>query len=85
MRRAAASIPTNLAEGCGRETVAELARFLYIASGSANELDYQLLMAKDLEYITSTQYECMLAQLHEVRRMLIAYLSKIKEERRGTR
>jgi four helix bundle protein len=85
MRRAASSIPTNLAEGCGRETVAELARFLYIAMGSVSELDCQLLMAKDLDYITLAEYEQTLTQLNEVRRMLIAYLSKIKQERQATR
>lgn len=51
IRRAAVSIPANLAEGCGRDTQAELARFASIALGSANELEYLLILAYDLGYI----------------------------------
>jgi len=48
MRRAAASIPANIAEGCGRSSDAEFARFLYISFGSASELEYHILLAHDL-------------------------------------
>ncbi len=51
MRRACASIPTNVAEGCGRSTNNELARFIDIATGSASEVEYQLFLAKDLGYL----------------------------------
>jgi len=51
IRRSAASIPANIAEGAGRDTQAELARFVHIASGSASELEYHLLLARDLGYI----------------------------------
>jgi four helix bundle protein len=81
MRRAASSIPTNLAEGCGRETVAELARFLYVANGSASELDYQLLLARDLAYIETLDYERISEQLSEVRRILGSYLQKNHQDR----
>lgn len=50
LRRAAASIPTNLAEGCGRYGDAELARFVGIAAGSASEVEYLLMLARDLKY-----------------------------------
>jgi four helix bundle protein len=57
LRRASASIGANIAEGCGRNTDAELARYLGIAVGSANELDYHLLLARDLGYLQPAAYE----------------------------
>jgi len=54
LRRAAASIGANLAEGCGRRTSSELARFVRIAMGSASELDYHLLLSHDLEFMEET-------------------------------
>ena len=56
IRRCAASIPANIAEGCGRRGDGEFHRFLPIAMGSASELDYHLLLAKDLEYLGHTAY-----------------------------
>ncbi|UII81444.1 four helix bundle protein [Flagellimonas sp. CMM7] len=53
INRACISIPTNIAEGCGRETQKELVRFLYISSGSAHELDYLILVSKELGFIDS--------------------------------
>src|SRR5689334_12089886 len=57
VRRSATSIPSNIAEGCGRDGDAELGRFLGIALGSASELEYQLLLAHDLGYLTDNSYE----------------------------
>ena len=56
LRRAGSSIPANIAEGCGRNGNAELARFLYIAMGSASELEYHLLLARDLGYLAEQTY-----------------------------
>jgi four helix bundle protein len=56
LRRSCSSIPSNLAEGCGRNGSAEFARFCSIAMGSASELEYHLLLAKDLKLITETAY-----------------------------
>ena len=69
-RRAAASIPANIAEGCGRSGDAELARFVTIAAGSASELQYHLLLATDLGYIAADIYQPLHQQVIEVKRML---------------
>lgn len=77
MRRSAASIPTNIAEGCVRSTDADFARFLYISLGSTSELEYQLLLAKDLAYLDQTLHEQIDIQLAEVKRMLVALIKKL--------
>ena len=70
VRRSAASIPTNIAEGSGRNSPAELARFCRIGLGSANELDYQLLLARDLGYLADPTYVALSDRNDHVRRML---------------
>lgn len=63
IRRAAASIGANLAEGCGRRSDGEFARYLLIAMGSASELSYHLLLARDLDYLQEADFvrldECL--------------------------
>ena len=80
IRRAASSIPSNLAEGCGRNGDAELARFCSIASGSASELDYHLLLARDLKLIQPKEYEQMAQQTTEIKRMLTVFVQKLNAE-----
>jgi four helix bundle protein len=77
MRRSAASIPTNIAEGRGRGTDGELRRFMQIALGSCAELEYQLFLAKDLGYLDKTTHLTLDNELAEVRRMLIAFVQKL--------
>lgn len=77
IRRAMSSIPTNIAEGCGRRTNAELANFLNIASGSASELEYEILLAKEIGYITQEQYEVWTKEIEEIRSMLAAYMHRL--------
>ena len=84
IRRASASIATNIAEGCGRSGEAEFARFLHIAAGSANEVEYQLLLARDLNYLNAIDYAQLSGLLSEVKRMLAALISKIRTHQKST-
>lgn len=78
LRRAVTSIPTNIAEGCGRRTNAELANFLNIASGSASEVEYEILLAKELGYIAEEQCDSWTREIHELRSMLAAYMKRLR-------
>jgi four helix bundle protein len=78
VRRAATSIPTNIAEGCGRDSTLEFARFLEIGMGSAKELEYQLLLARDLGYITPADYGNLAEETTQVQRMLHAYIGQLR-------
>lgn len=80
IRRAAVSIPSNIAEGCGRNGDAELARFCIIAGGSASELEYQLLLARDLKLILSDDYEKLAQQTTEIKRMLTVFVQRLSAE-----
>ena len=78
MRRASASIGMNVAEGCCRKGDTEMARFLQIAMGSASELEYQFLLAHDLEYLHNSAYERLTVQVVEVKKMLSSLMQKVK-------
>ena len=78
IRRAIASVPTNIAEGCGRNSDAELYNFLNIASGSASEVEYQLLLSKELGYIDESVATELVKEIAEIRKMLGSYMRKIK-------
>jgi len=78
IRRACASIPANIAEGCGRGGDADFARFLQIAMGSASELDYHLLLAHDLHCMNSEIYNRIVSELADVKRMLNAFIQKLR-------
>jgi len=83
MRRCSSSIPANIAEGCGRLGNSELHRFLQIACGSANELEYHLLLAKDLHYLPESEYTVLDTKLAQMKRMLVALTRKVGSERRS--
>ncbi len=78
MRRAAASIPANIAEGCGRDGDAELKRFMGISLGSACELDYHLQLAGDLGYLPKDTAAKLSSEIMEIRRMLGGFIQKLK-------
>jgi four helix bundle protein len=78
IRRAAVSVSSNIAEGCGRRTEADFARFLDQAAGSTHELSAQLLPAKDLGYLDLADFARLAAQADEVGRMLNSLLDRIR-------
>ena len=78
MRRAAASVPTNIAEGTGRGSDADFVRFIWMANGSVKELDYQLLLSFDLRYVPDAEYQSLRTQVDEVKRMLAGLIGSIK-------
>ena len=77
LRRACASIPANIAEGCGRSGDVELARFMVIASGSASEVEYHLLLAHDLGYLRDDEYRQFNEEINELKRMLTGFINKL--------
>jgi four helix bundle protein len=81
LRRASSSIPANIAEGCGRNSDAELARYLGIALGSTNELDYHLLLARDLAYLPSPAYEHLAAETQGVAKILTAFINRLRQSK----
>jgi four helix bundle protein len=78
LRRPAASVPANIAEGCGKKTNPELAHYLNIALGSSNESEYYLLLSKDLKYLSDEKYIALNLLINEVKAMLIALISKVR-------
>ncbi|MCD6390635.1 MAG: four helix bundle protein [Dehalococcoidia bacterium] len=77
LRRAASSVPANIAEGCGCNGNREFARFLEIASRSASETEYYLILAQDLKYLGTKTHEELNNQVTEVKRMLTRLMQKL--------
>jgi four helix bundle protein len=78
MRRAASSVPTNIAEGRGRDGEAELGRFCRIAVGSSSELEYRLILAHDLGLLGTETFRGLDADVNEVKRMLYAFIRSLR-------
>jgi len=78
IRRAAVSIPANIAEGCGRQTEADFARFLQISMGSASEVEYHLLLAHGLGFLADATYADLNQRVIEIKRMLAALLQTLR-------
>ena len=78
LRRCSASVPANIAEGCGRSGEAELGRFMLISMGSASELDYHLLLARDLGYLDARKHRRLSHQTREVKRMLSTFITRLR-------
>jgi four helix bundle protein len=79
IRRSASSIAANIAEGCGRGGETEFARFLQIAGGSASELEYHLLLCRDIGLLPSVEHDRLVVEVCDVKKMLATLIKKLKE------
>ncbi|AJA68116.1 four helix bundle protein [Myroides odoratimimus] len=79
IRRAVVSIPTNIAEGCGKDTQKELVRYLYIASGSAHEVEYLIFLSKDLGYLNENDFYSVQNDIVSIKKMLVVLIKRIRE------
>ena len=80
LRRCAASIPANIAEGCGRRGDNEFARFLQYGMGSASEMQYHLILARDLGYLHPTTFGQLADEVEQVKQMLATLLLKLRAD-----
>lgn len=78
VRRCSVSIPANIAEGCGAQGDAEFARYLGIARASAGELEYHLILARDLDYIQTENFDRLSQETIEVQKMLVGFIRKLR-------
>jgi four helix bundle protein len=79
LRRASSSIPANIAEGCGKSSPLDFARILEISLGSANETDYFILLAKDLDYLSQENYKKAEDQINRIKAMLINLIHQVRK------
>jgi four helix bundle protein len=84
-RRCSASIGANIAEGCGKRGNGEFQRFLQIASGSASEVEYHLLLACDLGFLSQQAHRELMQQVTPLRRMLTSLIQKVDAERQSAK
>ncbi|ERJ60891.1 four helix bundle protein [Sphingobacterium paucimobilis] len=78
IRRSAVSVPSNIAEGAARNHNKEYIQFLYIALGSASELETQLLIAKNLHYFNEEQSTLLLDRNDRIRKMLVGLIKSVQ-------
>jgi four helix bundle protein len=78
VRRAAVSIPANIAEGAGRKTQKEFAQYLHISQGSAFELETHLLLSLELNYIHDKDLEIIIEPLHKLQKQITHLIEKLK-------
>lgn len=80
IQRAAISIPSNIAEGCGRQYNKELIQFLYYSISSACEVETQLFLASDLNYISEKLANTYISEVIEIRKMILGYIKSIEKK-----
>jgi len=81
IRRAVVSIPSNIAEGSGRGSNNDFSRFLDIANGSAFEVETQLILSLDLEYISQTEFDFLNEKLQVIEKMIFNFNQSLKEQK----
>jgi len=81
MKRAACSVPLNIAEGCGRNSEKDFVHFLDISLGSAHELEYCLLLIKDLGYLETDEFDLLSRKMNSIKAMLITLIKLIRVKR----
>ncbi|MDI9874357.1 four helix bundle protein [Flectobacillus rivi] len=77
LRRAAVSVPNNIAEGCGTIGEKEFARYLKIAYSSASEIDYLLLLCFDLGFLSNSKYEQLFSNLTSLKKQIFSFITKL--------
>jgi four helix bundle protein len=80
IRPASASIPVNIAEGCGRAGDPELARFFQIAMGSASELEYHILLSKELGFMDESTFSKLTKETTSIKKMLTSFIQKLRAD-----
>lgn len=78
IRRAAVSIPANIAEGAARQSTKEFLQFISIAQGSASELETELLIANNLEYLDRSEFDGLMIEIDSVGRMMIGLAKHLR-------
>jgi four helix bundle protein len=78
LRRAAVAVPSKIAEGCGRGNDKDLARALETARGYAMDLEYQLILARDLEYLDAEEHVALSAEIFEIHKMLAGFIKAVR-------
>lgn len=85
LRRASSSIPINIAEGCGRGSNLDFARFLQIGLGSASESEYLIMLCLELKYLPQKAEDNLLIEIQEIKKMLTTLIIKIRKEQPKTK
>tara|TARA_R110002072_G_scaffold175495_4_gene331274 strand:+ start:2291 stop:2647 length:357 start_codon:yes stop_codon:yes gene_type:complete len=80
IRRSAVSVPSNIAEGCGRQSNKETIQFLYIAKGSLYELETQLYLSQDLDYISKEELDCIIKKVASCKKLINGFINYFKNK-----